>query len=382
MIKFRNFTLAFVSLCLMAFATTGLSQFGNSSTYTIHGEIENYETHLPVRLNRYNPVDQSQTMVAQVEVGEKGEYFLEFEFTEPDLYRLELPGRQRVMLAIDAGQVRIKIDAEGKRGGYIHLAGSKDSKRLMGYNDFRVQSNAKLVSPTYKAMREAKNAGNVEAEVDAVEAYVVASKQHRKELLDYIEENIGTSIALYGTMLRWTGDDEVSRLDRLVEEFADVYPNLNATKAMQEKVARYKSVAVGAKAPGLSALTPTGEVLSLADVNAEYILIDFWASWCGPCISQFPDLQKVYQDFKNKGLEVFSVSIDSKADKWKAAIDKYNLDWLHISDLKAWQSELATDYNVTFVPFNLIVDKDGTIVAKNMHSKTLYAKLTELFEAK
>jgi peroxiredoxin len=210
----------------------------------------------------------------------------------------------------------------------------------------------------------------------------MASKEHRKELLDYIDENVGTSIALYGTMLRWTGDDEVARLDRLVMAFAEEHPNLPITKIMQDKVERYKRVALGAKAPPLSAPTPQGDILSLKDIDAKYILIDFWASWCGPCISQVPDLQKAHRDFNAMGFEILSVSLDAKADKWKAAISKHKLDWLHISDLRVWKSELAQSYNVTFVPFNLLVDQNGIIVAKNIHSKTLHIKLSELLTEK
>jgi len=366
----------------MILSYAGHTQSANSNVYVVHGTTENFDTQLPARLYIYNPVDQVKQMVAEVAIGKKGAYILEYEFSGPDLYRLNLPGRQSVMLAIDTGQSDIQVDVEGKRGGYVRITGSADSEKLLGYEEFRGESNKRLVSPTYAAMSSAKSAEDVEAEVDAVEAYVVASKLHRKELLDYTDNNIGTSIALYGTMLRWTGDDEVARLDRLVQAFAKAHPDLKATKAMEDKVERYKRVSVGVKAPDLSAPAPDGNILSLEEIDAEYILIDFWASWCGPCRSQFPDLQKVYRDFKDQGFEILGVSLDGKADRWKTAITDYELDWLHISDLLVWKSELAKNYNVTFVPFNLLVDKNGMIVAKNIHSKTLYSKLTELFEAK
>lgn len=307
---------------------------------------------------------------------------MEFDFVEPDLYRLDFPGKQRIMMAIDDGQDKITVNAEGKFGGYVHIAGSPDSKKLQGYEDFRVESKQRLINPANSAIRAARESNNIDDEVGAVEDYVIASKAHRVELIDYIEEHIGSSFALYGTVLRWTGDDNVERLDKLVTDFAKKRPSLHATKVMQDKVQRFKNVAIGATAPNLSARTPDGGTLSLSDIEADYILIDFWASWCGPCISQVPDLQKVYRDFKDRGFEILSVSIDGKEDRWRSGIDRLKLNWLHISDLKGWKSELAESYNVTFIPFNLIVDKKGAIVAKNMHSQTLYAKLTELFEGK
>lgn len=369
---------ALVVLCMMGLNNFLLSQSSASSTYIIQGNVKIIDSNREIRMFRINPVDQSTEEMAATQIDDSGEYKLEYEFAGPDLYRLYFPERQTVLVAIDNGQKVVTVDIEGTRGGWKTIKGSEDSNKLLGYESFRKKSNSKLVSPTYAAMRSANQANDIAAEVDAVEDYVKASKEHRRELLDYIGNNIGTSIALYGTMLRWTGDDEVARLDRLVNAFAIEHPNAKMTRAMQDKVERYKRVAIGVKAPDLSAPTPSGEILSLQDIDAKYILIDFWASWCGPCISQVPDLQKVYADFSDKGFEILSVSLDSKADRWKSAILKHELNWLHISDLKFWKSELAKSYNVTFVPFNLLIDSNGIIVAKNMHSKTLYSKLSEL----
>lgn len=345
--------------------------------YIIQGSVANIGSERSLKLYRINPIDQSKEKIAETKIESDGQYRLEFDFTEPDLYRLDFPNRQSVLLAIDNGQSQIDVQLDGKK---VQITGSKDSEMLQGYDAFRKKSNNKLVSPAYAAMRAAKSSKVEGAEAEAVQQYVEGSKAHRAELIDYTEKNIGSAFALYGTVLRWTGDDEVARLDKLVNDFAVKYPGIQATKTMQEKVQRFKNVAIGAVAPPLAAPTPNGEILSLNDVDAKYILIDFWASWCGPCISQIPDLKKVYADFHDKGFEILSVSVDGNESKWKGAIQKYDLNWLQISDLKAWKSELAMEYNVTFVPFNLIVDKDGVIVAKNLHSKSLYVLLEGLLE--
>jgi len=369
-------------VCLMIIAFYGHSQDSSSPVYKVHGTIEKFDIDHHMKMYQIDPIDQSREEVAESEISETGEYLLEFEFNGPDLYRLDFPGRQLVMMAINEGQKNITVDAEGQFGGNLRISGSPDSKKLKGYEEFRVDSKRRLIEPANSAIRAARDSKNVEAEVNAVENYVKASKAHRVELIDYIEKHIGASFALYGTVLRWTGDDNVERLDRLVTSFAKKHPSLQATKVMQDKVTRFKNVAIGAEAPVLSGITPTGGKLSLRDIDAEYVLIDFWASWCGPCISQVPDLKKVYSDFNARGFEILGVSVDSREDRWRSAITAHNLNWQHISDLKGWKSELAERYNVTFIPFNLIVDKNGIIVAKNMHSQTLYKKLTELFEDK
>ena len=227
-------------------------------------------------------------------------------------------------------------------------------------------------------MRAASKKEDQEAEIAAVEAYVKNNKLHRKELIDFTEEYIGTSLALYGTTLRWTGDDVVERLDKLVKDFAKAHPELPMTQKMRDKVDRYRKVAIGVKAADIKGKDLNGNDITLYENLGEYTLIDFWASWCGPCILQIPDLQKVYSVFHDKGFEIFSYSVDRSESKWIEAAKKYDMPWLHASDISGWQSEVASNYNVTFVPFNFLLDKNGKIVAKNLHHKTLYNYLHEL----
>jgi peroxiredoxin len=283
------------------------------------------------------------------------------------------------MLVVGEGQKDIKVNAEGKRNGNVEIIGSEDSQKLLGYDIFRNDSNKRLIRPAYDAMRAATEAGDTKGEVEAVLAYSKASNDHGKELIDYTKDNIGTSLALYGTMLRWTGDDEVSKLENLVSDFEKVHPNLKMTKVMKDKVARYKKVAIGAVAPEFTLPDTAGNSLNINDLKGEYTLLDFWASWCSPCLLQVPDLKEAYDVYHDKGFEIVGVSVDSKGDRWKKAIEKYEMNWPHVSDLKGWGSETASDYNVTFIPFNMLIDSEGKIIAKNLHSKELQSKLAELF---
>ena len=251
----------------------------------------------------------------------------------------------------------------------------------MAYEKFRSESNDRLIKPTYDAMRAAgeTNSNPVE-EIKAVDAYVKASDEHRKELIDFTERSIGNSIALYGTVLRWTGDDEVVRLEKLVHDFKLVHPGLKMTKVMEDKVARYKKVALGVNAPSIIENDTSGIAIDLFKEKGKVTLIDFWASWCGPCLRQVPDLLEAYSIFHEKGFQIFGVSVDSNGDRWKAAIKKYDMPWPNVSNLKGWGSEAAASYNVTFIPFNVLIDQKGNIIAKNLHSKELQGKLAELLD--
>lgn len=373
------FLLSFTLLILLSCGEPTTSEVTENPTYQISGMVENPVDSGMITLSLFDPITQEKTELASNMMDSIGNYLLSFEFTEPDLFRLDFPNRQSVMLVVGEGQKEIKVNVEGKRNGNVEISGSEDSQKLLGYDIFRNDSNKRLIRPAYDAMRAATEAGDTKGEVEAVLAYSKASNDHRKELIDYTKDNIGTSLAFYGTMLRWTGDDEVSKLENLVSDFEKVHPNLKMTKVMKDKVARYKKVAIGAVAPEFTLPDTAGNDMNINDLKGKYTLLDFWASWCSPCLLQVPDLKEAYDVYHDKGFEIVGVSVDSKGDRWKKAIEKYEMNWPHVSDLKGWGSETASDYNVTFIPFNMLIDSEGKIIAKNLHSKELQSKLAELF---
>lgn len=373
------FLSAIFTSCLFLNCTNeNTTESSDQGPYSISGTIENPVDSGLVILSIFDPVSQAKTAIDTFMLMDST-YTLNFDFEEPDLFRIDYFKTQNVMLVIDEGQNKIQVNVDGKRKGKVEITGSEDAQKMLGYDNFRQESYDRVIKPTYDAMRAATKLEDVAGEVAAVEAYAIASEASRKELIDYTEENIGTSIALFGTMLRWTGDDEVERLDKLVQSFKAVRPDLKMTKVMEDKVNRFKKVAIGAIAPVISLPDSTGTVKTLGDLKGTYTLLDFWASWCGPCLLQVPDLKDAYDIYHEKGFEIIGVSVDSKGDRWKNSIQKYEMNWPHISDLKGWQSEAAAEYNVTFIPFNMLIDSDGKILAKNLHSKALQGKLEELF---
>lgn len=140
-----------------------------------------------------------------------------------------------------------------------------------------------------------------------------------------------------------------------------------------------EAVGIGTIAPEIKLPTPNGDTLALSSFRGKYVLLDFWASWCRPCRIENPHLVKAYEKYQDKGFEIFQVSLDKKRDSWVKAIEKDQLYWPQVSDLKYWHSEPAKLYKVQAIPANFLIDKNGRIVAKNLRGDALDAKLSEIF---
>ena len=143
-----------------------------------------------------------------------------------------------------------------------------------------------------------------------------------------------------------------------------------------------KALAPGAKAPDFTLPTITGEELSLRNLQGNIVILDFWASWCAPCIAEMPTVKELYTKYENKGLKVVGISLDHSKAAWMKSIDKVQIPWLHVSSLKGMKNcPVAQLYQVYAIPKLYIIDKEGNIIAKDLRGEELKKKIEELFNS-
>jgi peroxiredoxin len=149
-------------------------------------------------------------------------------------------------------------------------------------------------------------------------------------------------------------------------------------KLLRELPATLRNTTIGTQAPDFALANPEGKTVRLSDYFGKYILVDFWAAWCGPCRRENPNVVRVFNKYKDKGFTVFGVSLDSDKDAWQKAIKKDGLDWPQVSDLKFWDSAPAKQYGIRGIPGNVLLDRSGKIIARNLRGEELATNLAEL----
>lgn len=178
-----------------------------------------------------------------------------------------------------------------------------------------------------------------------------------------------------------------SRINTYIEKVASIYDHLaeNLKQTPQgdiisERIKKKRQVVVGMKAIDFSMKDTYDNIVNLSYFNGKYVLLDFWASWCGPCREEHPNLISIYENYKNKDFTILSVSIDTDKEKWIKAIDKDKLTWTQVSDLSGSKGEVYLKYGITSIPANFLIDPNGLVIAKDLKGDGLKSELSKIFK--
>jgi peroxiredoxin len=187
--------------------------------------------------------------------------------------------------------------------------------------------------------------------------------------------SIVSAFVLYRYFSPGLSADEVVKYTNLLDKSLE---HTQYVKLLRELPNALRSTAIGQQAPDFELPGPDGKLVKLSDHFGKYLLVDFWAAWCGPCRRENPNIVRVFNKYKDKGFSVFGVSLDSKKEAWIQAIQKDGLNWPQVSDLLFWESGPAKLYGIRGIPGNVLLDRSGKIIARNLRGEELEKKIAEL----
>lgn len=223
---------------------------------------------------------------------------------------------------------------------------------------------AKLTDPYAKDLYFAELA------TDSLKRAIETLRKERIEVQkNYIRTHPGDYISLY--WLRYGLKDNLAKqgdtLSQLYSILTPALKQLEEAKLLKKQIEIINALKPGLPAPAFSAGDAKGKLVSLSDFKGKYVLIDFWASWCVPCIAAMPEMKNTYARYKDKELEILGVSLDNQEKAWKDAVVKHGLPWVNISELKGWNGEIGKQYNITAIPQNVLIGKDGKILGVDIN---------------
>ncbi|NMC40319.1 MAG: TlpA family protein disulfide reductase, partial [Bacteroidales bacterium] len=216
---------------------------------------------------------------------------------------------------------------------------------------------------------------------------------------DYIDKNSGSLVTLLALYQQVAPRVYVLDPEKDIKYFVKVdsilyrkYPESGPVKALHGQVgALVESIeaakgssaflSTGSEAPESSLPSPDGKIISLSSTRGKIVLLDFWAAWCPPCRQENPNLVKAYNAYRDKGFEIFQVSLDRTREAWLKGIEEDNLGrWIHVSDLKYWNSSVVPQYRIESIPHNFLLDREGRIIASDLRGQELQNRLAEIFK--
>ena len=271
--------------------------------------------------------------------------------------------------------------------GKINIALTRDNDSATGtanndaYQEIRNKINAlnQKATPLYESMRSADITDEQkEANMKELEKLEEELGQVYKE---GIEKNITNPVGIHLFKSNYYNMTTAEN-DALLQQIPAQFQNDETIVKIKEMTEKQKKTAVGQKFIDFEMLTPDGKPVKLSDYvgKGKVVLIDFWASWCGPCRREMPNLVDAYAKYKGKNFEIVGVSLDQSADAWKESIKNLKITWPQMSDLKYWGSEGAQLYAVNSIPHTILIDGEGTIIARGLHGEGLQTKLAEVLK--
>jgi peroxiredoxin len=365
-----------ISLLLMSSVIAQSTKKQINKSFTLSGKIEGVKNE-----KIYLSTNDAEENVLDSTYAKDGKFSFKGKISEPTFYILKIAGtRNQTALFLEPGNITLIANKDSL--GKAIVKGSKSNDEWLEWGKAWKQIAAQA-GPMYRRLDSATERGKVTASSEERKIFDDGMKslndQTAVAVTDFIKKHPQSSVAPFIIYDRY-----ISFPDSVMEKKTFAMLGTRAKNSLYgKKITEYRRIAaktgIGAM-PDFTVADTSGKLMKLSSLRGKYVLVDFWASWCAPCRKENPNVVKAYQKYHDKGFEIVGVSLDTKKDAWMKAIEKDNLTWNHVSDLKGWESGIVKEFGITVVPTSFLLDKEGKVIANNLREEALPKKLEQLLK--
>lgn len=344
------------------------------SSVSISGTVENPKADGIITLAKLS--GGNREVIDTITLDDKNSFNVSVQTEAPEFYQINFYNTQLATLAVDEEDLNVVADGSD-REGKMEITGSEDVEHMATIQKMLKEQNEEIqkINTDFINARDAKD----EEKMKNIQDDFLLMQEKKKEQIKQKIEEMLPSIAVIQGMNFFNPNEDFEFMNSVAQRLYEAHPESDIVQFYKEQMDNLATTAVGSMAPDFSMPTPEGDTVSLIDYKGKYVLVDFWAAWCKPCRQENPNIVEAYQKYKDEGFEILGVSLDRKREDWLQAIETDNLEWTQISELKYWQTPVVQQYNISGIPFSLLINPEGKIVAKNLRGEQLHEKLAEIY---